>query len=143
MSRLVELGWSDGNRWKNVTDGLPKARGSTIMIFTSNVKTPGEFYAVNNHGLFLSTDSGSTWKKLDTLWPKEYLKHTPWSLAINKDSYLASPAAVILLDNSKMVFRKIGRSMKRLARQIVGRLPVESSSYSTSVHRSGGVHNKL
>ncbi len=75
---------ADGNRWKTLTDGLPKARGSTIMSFASNVKTSGQFYAVNNHGLFLSTDSGSSWKKLDTLWPREYLQQTPWAIAINE-----------------------------------------------------------
>jgi photosystem II stability/assembly factor-like uncharacterized protein len=74
----------DGNGWKVVKDGLPEPRGSTMMSFTSNVKTPGEFYAVNNHGLFLSTDSGSSWKKLDILWPKEYLPQTPWAIAINE-----------------------------------------------------------
>ena len=75
---------ADGNRWKTVTAGLPKARGSTIMSFASNAKTPGEFYGVNNHGLFLSTDAGSSWKKLDTLWPREYLQQTPWAIAINE-----------------------------------------------------------
>jgi hypothetical protein len=74
---------ADSNGWKAVTDGLPKARGSTIMSFISNIKTPGQFYAVNNHGLFVSTNSGSSWKKLDTLWPQEYLQQTPWTLAIN------------------------------------------------------------
>jgi photosystem II stability/assembly factor-like uncharacterized protein len=75
---------SDGNRWKTVKDGLPKASGSTMMSFASNAKTPREFYAVNNHGLFLSTDSGSSWKKLDTLWPREYLQQTPWAITINE-----------------------------------------------------------
>jgi photosystem II stability/assembly factor-like uncharacterized protein len=75
---------AEGSGWKTVTEGLPKARGSTIMSFASNEKTPGEFYAVNNHGLFLSTDSGSSWKKLDTLWPREYLQQTPWTIAINE-----------------------------------------------------------
>ena len=74
---------ADDNEWKAVTDGLPESRGSTIMSIVSNVKTPGEFYAVDNHGLFLSTDSGSSWKKLDTLWPREYLQQTPCALAIN------------------------------------------------------------
>jgi photosystem II stability/assembly factor-like uncharacterized protein len=71
------------NKWEIVKDGLPEARGSTIMSFAANAKIPGEFYAVNNHGLFLSTDSGSSWRKLDTLWPKEYLQQTPWAIAIN------------------------------------------------------------
>jgi hypothetical protein len=75
---------SDGNGWKVVKDGLPEPRGSTMMSFTSNVKTPGEYYAVNNHGLFFSTDSGNSWKKLDILWPREYLQQTPWAIAINE-----------------------------------------------------------
>jgi photosystem II stability/assembly factor-like uncharacterized protein len=75
---------ADGNRWKTVTDGLSKARGSTMMSFASNAKIPGEFYGVNNYGLFLSTDSGVSWKKLDTLWPRECLQQTPLALAINE-----------------------------------------------------------
>jgi photosystem II stability/assembly factor-like uncharacterized protein len=74
----------DGNGWKVVKDGLPEPRGSTMMSFISNVKIPGEFYAVNNHGLFLSTDSGSSWKRLDILWPRKYLQQTPWAIAINE-----------------------------------------------------------
>jgi photosystem II stability/assembly factor-like uncharacterized protein len=74
----------DGNGWKVVKDGLPEPRGSTMMSFTSNVKSLGEFYAVNNHGLFFSTDSGSSWKKIDILWPREYLQQTPWAIAINE-----------------------------------------------------------
>jgi photosystem II stability/assembly factor-like uncharacterized protein len=75
---------ADGNRWKTVTDGLSKARGSTMMSFASNAKIPGEFYGVNNYGLFLSTDSGVSWKKLDTLWPRECLQQTPLALAITE-----------------------------------------------------------
>ena len=75
---------ADGKRWKSVTDGLPKSRGTTIMSFATNAKTPGEFYGVNNHGLFLSTDAGSSWRKLDTLWPKKYFHQTPWALAISE-----------------------------------------------------------
>lgn len=70
--------------WKPVTDGLPEPRGSTIMSLASNANTSGEFYAVNNHGLFLSTNSGNSWEKLkNILWPREYLCQTPWALAIN------------------------------------------------------------
>jgi hypothetical protein len=54
------------------------------MNFASNAKSPGEFYGVNNYGLFLSTDAGSSWKKLDTLWPMKYFHQTPWALAINQ-----------------------------------------------------------
>ncbi|MGH9978146.1 MAG: WD40/YVTN/BNR-like repeat-containing protein, partial [Nitrososphaeraceae archaeon] len=75
---------ANGKGWEIVKEGLPRPRESTIMSFTPNVKTPGEFYAVNNHGLFLSTNSGSSWKKLDTIWSKEYLQQTPWAIAINE-----------------------------------------------------------
>jgi photosystem II stability/assembly factor-like uncharacterized protein len=76
----------NGNGWKVVKDGLPEPRGSTMMSFTSNTRTPGEFYAVNNHGLFFSTDSGISWKKLDISWDSEYLQQTPWAIAINESS---------------------------------------------------------
>ena len=56
------------------------------MNLASNAKSPGgEFCNVNNHGLFLSTDAGDSWKKLDTLWPmRKYSPQTPWALAINQ-----------------------------------------------------------
>jgi photosystem II stability/assembly factor-like uncharacterized protein len=75
---------ADDNRWKIISNGLPEPRGSTVMSFTSSVKTPGGLYGVNNYGLFLSTDTGNSWKRLDTLWPKEYLQQTPWAIAINE-----------------------------------------------------------
>jgi photosystem II stability/assembly factor-like uncharacterized protein len=75
---------TDGKGWNTVTNGLPEPGGSTMLCFASNIKTPGESYAVNNHGLFLSTDSGSSWKKLDILWPRKYLQQTPWALAIKE-----------------------------------------------------------
>ena len=75
---------SDSDEWKTVTDGLSEPRGSTIMHFAASAKTPGEFYAVNNHGLFHSLNAGISWKKLDTLWSKKYHHQTPWALAINE-----------------------------------------------------------
>ena len=73
----------DDGKWKTVTNGLPEPSGTTITIFVSNPKVSGKFYAVNNRGLFMSTDSGDSWKKLDTPWPGEYLPQFPWALAIN------------------------------------------------------------
>ena len=75
---------ADSNGWKTVANGLPEPKGSTMMSFTSNTKTPGEFYGVNNRGLFLSTDAGNSWKRLETFWPREYLQQTPWAIAINE-----------------------------------------------------------
>lgn len=74
----------DGSKWRVVSNGLPEPEGTTITIFDSNPRVSGEFYAVNNRGLFMSTDSGGSWKKLDTPWPKRYLPQTPWALAINE-----------------------------------------------------------
>ena len=74
----------DGRKWRAVSNGLPEPEGTTITIFVSNPKVSGEFYAVNNRGLFMSTDSGDSWKILDTPWPKEYLPQTPWALAISE-----------------------------------------------------------
>jgi photosystem II stability/assembly factor-like uncharacterized protein len=73
----------DGNkRWKAISNGLPKPNGTTITILASNPKTDGEFYAVNNRGLFRSTDSGVSWRRLDIPWPKEYLSQPAWALAV-------------------------------------------------------------
>jgi photosystem II stability/assembly factor-like uncharacterized protein len=74
----------DCGKWRAVSNGLPEPGGTTITIFASNPKVSGEFYAVNNRGLFISTDSGNSWRKLDTPWPRKYLSQTPWSLAVSE-----------------------------------------------------------
>ena len=75
----------DGEKWKAISDGLPEARGTTITILASNPKTEGEFYAVNNHGVFFSVDSGVAWRELDIQWPKEYLSQNPLALAVREE----------------------------------------------------------
>jgi photosystem II stability/assembly factor-like uncharacterized protein len=74
---------NDDRKWRAVTNGLPEPSGTTITIFASNPNVSGEFYAVNNRGLFISTDSGDLWNKLDTPWSVEYPPQSPWALAIN------------------------------------------------------------
>jgi photosystem II stability/assembly factor-like uncharacterized protein len=74
----------DGRKWRAVSNGLPEPVGTTITILIANPKVSGEFYAVNNRGLFISTDSGDSWRKLETTWPKEYLPQTPWALAVSE-----------------------------------------------------------
>jgi photosystem II stability/assembly factor-like uncharacterized protein len=76
----------DGKKWKAISNGLPEPEGTTITNIVANPKTKGEFYAVNNRGLFLSNDSGISWRKVDIQWPKEYLSQTPWALAIGNSS---------------------------------------------------------
>ena len=82
----------DVNRqdWKLVTNGLPKPTGTLISILAANPKIAGEFYAVNNRGIFCSTDSGNSWKTLEDSnnsiqWPKEYLLQHPRALAVQEE----------------------------------------------------------
>ena len=50
-------------------------------------KIAGEFYAINNRGIFCSTDSGISWKMLEGIqWPKEYLSQHPWALVVREDT---------------------------------------------------------
>jgi photosystem II stability/assembly factor-like uncharacterized protein len=72
----------DSKKWKAVSNGLPEPSGTTITLLAANPKTKGEFYAANNRGLFISTDSGISWRKLDIQWPKEYSLQAPWTLAV-------------------------------------------------------------
>jgi hypothetical protein len=41
---------------------LPKPSRTTLTIFASNPEVSGEFYAMNDRGLFISTDSGLSWR---------------------------------------------------------------------------------
>jgi hypothetical protein len=71
---------------KVVSNGLPERRGTLISFLTANPKVAGEFYAINNRGIFCSTDSGISWKMLEGIqWPNEYLSQHPWALAVRED----------------------------------------------------------
>jgi photosystem II stability/assembly factor-like uncharacterized protein len=72
----------DGGKWEAVSNGLPESRGTTVAVLASDPNNAGQFYAVNNHGIFYSDDSGVSWKGLDIQWPKKYLSQTPWALAV-------------------------------------------------------------
>lgn len=73
---------NDGGEWKSVSNALPESRGTIITILAANPKLVGEFYVINNCGIFRSTDSGVSWRMLDIAWPKEYLLQHPWALAV-------------------------------------------------------------
>ena len=72
----------DGKKWEAVSNGLPEPSGTTITLLAANPKPKGEFYAANNRGLFISTDSGISWRETDIHWPKEYSLQPPWTLAV-------------------------------------------------------------
>ena len=48
--------------WKPITNGLPEPSGTIISVLAANPKVEGEFYAINNRGIFYSIDSGNSWK---------------------------------------------------------------------------------
>jgi len=74
---------NDGGReWKAVSNGLPQSEGTIIAILAANPKNKEEFYAINNRGLFCSTDTGLAWRELDVSWSREYLSQHPWALAV-------------------------------------------------------------
>jgi hypothetical protein len=86
--RRCSVGEDDGNNqeWKPITNGLPEPSGTIISILSANPKLAGEFYVINNRGMYWSTDSGNSWKMLDGLqWPKEHLSQHPFTLAVRED----------------------------------------------------------
>jgi hypothetical protein len=75
----------DGRKLKAISNGLPEPRGTIIAILAANPTNRGEFYAINNRGVFCSTDTGLAWRELDVSWSKEYLSQHPWARAIRED----------------------------------------------------------
>ena len=53
-----------------------------LLPFLPQTQKIREFYAINNRGLFCSTDTGLAWGELDVSWSKEYLSQHPWALAV-------------------------------------------------------------
>jgi hypothetical protein len=77
--------FGDGQNWEAISKGLPEPTGTIITILSSNPFSAGEFYALNNRGIFTSYDSGISWKLLDIEWPKQYLSQHPFSLAVSNE----------------------------------------------------------
>ena len=77
---------NDDEEWMVVSKGLPEPHGTLISLLRANPKIAGEFYAVNNRGIFCSRDSAISWKMIEGIqWPKEYLSQHPWALAVRED----------------------------------------------------------
>lgn len=75
----------DNETWHAVSKGLPEPVGTIISILTSSPYKAGEFYALNNRGIFVSSDSGLSWEVLDIEWRKEYLLQHPFSIAVGNE----------------------------------------------------------
>ena len=72
----------DGEKWNPVTSGLPEPKGTVISILDTNLEIGGEFYCLNNRGIFCSNDSGISWRPIEIPWPKEYCIQHPWGLSV-------------------------------------------------------------
>ena len=48
----------DGEKWNPVTSGLPEPKGTVISMLDTNLEIGGEFYCLNNCGIFCFNDSG-------------------------------------------------------------------------------------
>lgn len=75
----------DSHKWDNISKGLPESKGTIITMLSSNPFNGGEFYGINNRGIFCSTDSGASWASLDIQWPKEYLLQHPFGIVVGED----------------------------------------------------------
>jgi hypothetical protein len=64
--------------------GLPNPSGTTITILASNPEVSGEFYAVNNRGLFILLIQAFHGEDFDIQWPKEYLLQSPGVIVVSK-----------------------------------------------------------
>jgi hypothetical protein len=75
----------DSEKWEKISKGLPESKGTIITMLSSNPFNGGEFYGVNNRGIFWSNDSGASWASLDIQWPKEYLLQHPFGIVVGED----------------------------------------------------------
>lgn len=67
--------------WQRIeNDALPTGEGVLRSVLATD--GPGECYALNNRGLFRSTDAGESWATLDVEWPAGLTDQTPRGLAI-------------------------------------------------------------
>lgn len=62
----------NGKAWERVEQGLPKPEGSSIFSLIASEKEADTFYAVNNRGVFYSTDGGLHWEKISSKWPDHF-----------------------------------------------------------------------
>ncbi len=70
--------------WILVTKGICESKGTIISNLAVNPKIKGEFYCLNNRGIYHCVDSGVSWSPLDISWPKEYLVQHPRGIAVKE-----------------------------------------------------------
>ncbi|SEO51875.1 Photosynthesis system II assembly factor YCF48 [Halogranum amylolyticum] len=63
---------AEGVQWERLDGrGLPTGDGVTRAVLAAG-DTGGEFYAANDQGLFHTTDSGDSWRRLSIEWPESF-----------------------------------------------------------------------
>jgi len=67
--------------------GLPEPRGTLISFLAANPKVAGEFYAVNNRGIFCSADSGISWKMLEGIHGLKGTFHSTLGLQLDMNRF--------------------------------------------------------
>ena len=73
-----------GAPWREVRNGLPEPEGTSTAVLATDGATPGLFYALNNRGLYRSTDAGKQWECLELSWPERYLDQQAQALVVTE-----------------------------------------------------------
>lgn len=74
-----------GGPWREVREGLPPTKGRIASVLAAGKDEPGVFYALNNHGIYRSSDAGENWETLVASWPERYRREHPHALAVTGD----------------------------------------------------------
>ena len=67
--------------WQRCTEGFPDPTGLFVPVLATVSDEPGTFYALTNHGLYRSADSGESWNELGLSWKDEYRDQQPRNVA--------------------------------------------------------------
>ena len=73
-----------GGPWQEARNGLPEPEGRTTAVLATDGTTPGLFYALDNHGLYRSTDAGRGWERLEVSWPEPYRRQQAQALVVTE-----------------------------------------------------------
>jgi len=70
----------DDPTWDLAMDGLPEPEGTVRSVLAA--AEGSVLFALNNRGLYRSTDAGGSWTRTDVEWSETYESQTPRGLAV-------------------------------------------------------------